>query len=98
MKYFMLLLLVFSISGCVEKIIYKPKPYYKSIPTELITDDINITKPIDRDIYINSNYYKRELLLRNMIIDLYGDVYKYKNKLHKIKKYDENASKLYNSD
>ena len=94
MRYLVLVILLL-LSGCSERIIYKTKTYYKPLPRELILDDVMLPLPPDKTLYINGTPVIREIMLKNLIIELYSTIYIYKIRIRDIKKYDENASKIY---
>jgi len=92
------IILIFFLTGCFcdKKVILKDKLIYNKIPKTIINDDIVLTKPPDKNLYIKASPVERELMLRNVIIGLYKNISEYKIKLIKIKEYDDNISKKIN--
>jgi len=90
------LLSMFLLSGCTTRTIYVPKNVYikYDIPKELVTDDVKLQTPPDREVYIGSNPIERERIMKTLIIGLYGNIASYKLKLKAIKKYDDNVSRI----
>ena len=82
-------ILVFILTGCSKKEVFVPvvKVKHHFIPDELLLDDINITVPPDRDTVINASPIEREILFRDMIINLYKDIGKYKVRIKTISVY-----------
>ena len=91
-----LIVVVFIATGCscnkpVIKIVTKYK--YFNLDRNILKDDVNITKPPKKQLYINANPIEREALLRDYILGLYGNINSYKIKLHKLNEQDMKIKK-----
>lgn len=97
MRYILISLLsIFIFTGCVTKTVYVTKKEYVKydLPTKFITDDIVLQQPPEREVYIKSTPLEKELLMRDFVIGLYGNIASYKLKLKGIRKFDDNVSKI----
>jgi len=98
MKYIIPFLISIFLVGCMEpKIVYVPRPYYKykSIPKDLIKDDIVVPKPPKREEFVSSDPIDREVILVKQVVKLYKTISLYKLKLKNINKYEESAKQIY---
>ena len=83
------------LTGCCEDtvtLVPKTVVRYERIPVELISDDVVITKPVDKNVFIKASPTEREMLLGTMIVDLYNNIGEYKIRMKAIKDFDD---KLY---
>jgi len=95
MKYIILMMMILTFSGCINnepKVIIKHK--YYNLNKNIMKDDVNISRPPDKEKYINSNPIVREMLLRNYILKLYGNINSYRIKLSKLNKQDNDIRKI----
>jgi len=95
-KVISLLIVIFVITGCsydkpVVKVVTKYK--YFNLDRNILKDDVNITKPPKKQLYINANPIEREALLRDYILGLCGNINSYKIKLHKLSEQDKKIKK-----
>lgn len=76
--FFLSLILFFS--GCVTKTVYitKEKTVYVKPPMTYVVPKINLPMPPNKNKYINSNPFEREILLSGYSIDLLNTIKRYK--------------------
>ena len=91
-----LIVVVFIVTGCscnkpVVKVVTKYK--YFNLDKDILRDDVNISIPPKKQIYIDANPIEREALLRDYVLSLYGNINSYKIKLHKLNEQDEKIKK-----
>ena len=92
----LVLIVTFFVTGCSEKKIYVDRPIikYEKLPNVLLVDDVNVTRPPNREVFVKAGPLEREALLTTTIIDLYSSIKKYKNKIEYIKEYNDAVSEL----
>lgn len=90
-----ILSIIFLLTGCTctPEIVKVKESYYTPLP-KVMLEGYDIPKPPLREEYLGSNIYEREVLTSTLIVDLYITIGLYKTNLNKIKKIDENLSKI----
>lgn len=94
LKTILVAILVFGLTGCFETIVIKDK-YIVVAPTDAMLQNCDITKPPDRETYINSTADERELLLWGLSMDLYKSIAKCNSRWEPLRNWKKEQIKLY---
>jgi len=95
-SFLVIIILGFIFTGCSSptvKVVETTKRYYTPIPKTMLTIPVT-PRPVSRQTYIDAGIIEREKINTDLIIELYMTIHMYKNKILKIRDYDNGIKEI----